>query len=347
MALIGAGRIGALLENDPLRGKPCTHAGAYDAHPRTRLVALADIDAQRRAVVGKAFRVRRRFADYKEMLAVVRPDIVSIATWTDLHADMAVAACEAGVKGIWLEKPIAATLKDARRVVRAVEKHGVKMVVGHERRWGPGFRALKAELDSGRLGPIRTVNGLVLSSAWPKVSRAQYGGGASFHDGTHMTDLFRWYAGEVADVRALARRDYGGRSIDNALHAMVRFTSGATGFFTAGDARDYFHFELDIQTDRARAIIGNNGARLFVTDTSKQFTGFRELQPVPFPQHAGGAQNMFAGLIDDLIAQIETDAPSGSSGIDGYKAAEMLFAMYQSGERDGAPVTLPLGGRRK
>ncbi len=346
VALIGAGRIGALLEQDPLRGKPCTHAGAYDHHPRTELVAIADIDKERRDLVGKLYGVRRRYDDYRKMLAEVRPDIVSIATWTELHSGMVVAACEAGAQGIYCEKPISANLKDARRAVNAVAKSGAKMVVGHERRWSPGFLALKAELDSGRLGTIRTMTGLVLSSRWPKVPRARYGGGASFHDGTHMTDLFRMYAGEAVEVRATVVREWGERSIDNAVHATIRFDSGVVGTFVAGDARDYFHFELDIQTDIARAVIGNAGAKLFMTDTSKQFTGFRELQPVAFPT-LPDAKNPFIGAVDDLIAQMETDVPSGSSGEDGYRAAEMIFAMYKSGATNGAPVTLPLTGKRR
>jgi predicted dehydrogenase len=341
VALIGCGRIGASLENDPLRAKPCTHAGAYAAHPRTKLVACVDIDRERLAAVGKTYRIRHRFTDYETMLAQVRPDIVSIAAWTEFHAPMVVAAAEAGVRGIYCEKPLAANLAEAKRAMAAVRRAGAKMVVGHERRWGAHFITAKRLVDSGELGPLRTIVGYTLSGAWPRISRRKYGGGASFHDGTHMTDLFRYFAGEARSVMALEERPYGAGAVENATWSMFSFDHGVKAFMVGGNSRDYFHFELDIQTERGRILIGNNGQQLFTADTSKQFSGFRELQPAPWPA-PDASTNPFVGGVQDLIDQIETDAPSLSSGVDGYKAMEMIFAIYRSASRDGAAVSFPL-----
>jgi predicted dehydrogenase len=95
-----------------------THAKAYDRIDAYELAGLCCRSIARRDDIVKAWPHVARFADYGEALAKVKPDVVSINTWPDTHADFAVRAFQAGAH-VFLEKPIAETVADAERVVAA------------------------------------------------------------------------------------------------------------------------------------------------------------------------------------------------------------------------------------
>ncbi|MBF0291642.1 MAG: Gfo/Idh/MocA family oxidoreductase [Nitrospinae bacterium] len=341
VAIIGLGRIASILEDDPLRSKPCTHAGAFATHPKTRIIAGCDVNPERTTAFGKRWGVKKLYSDYRQMLAREKPDIVSVATWTESHSKIVVDCAEAGVKGIYCEKPIAVNLKQAREMIKACERNGVAMVVGHERRWDRRHQALKAALAAGEIGELRSMTGYMLTGTWPKLSRRIYGGGPVFHDGTHLVDLFRFFAGDAAFVTAVEDRPHGSACVENTVTGIIEFKNGARGLLIAGGERRYFHFELDIQTDKARAVMTNHIAELYVAKTSKFYTGFTELERAEFPT-PGNDVNAFVGGVSDLISQMETGAPPLSSGHDGYKALEIITALYRSAGKGGARVKLPL-----
>ncbi|NBN95195.1 MAG: gfo/Idh/MocA family oxidoreductase, partial [Verrucomicrobia bacterium] len=87
--------------------------------PQTTIVAVADADPKGLAAEAKKLGGVRAFADYRAMLAETRPDIAAIcARHIHEHRDMIVAAIEAGVKGIYIEKPFVRTLAEADEVVK-------------------------------------------------------------------------------------------------------------------------------------------------------------------------------------------------------------------------------------
>jgi len=341
VGIIGLGRIGCLLEDDPLRAKPASHAGAFAACRRTEIVAGADTDPDRLEKFGKRWRIRKLYRDHRRMLENERLDIVSVAAWTEAHAKIVTDAAKAGVKGIYCEKPIAVNLAQAKKMIRACERNGVAMVVGHERRWDPRFRKIRELLSAGEFGGLRSMTGYTLSGPPPKLPRKRYGGGPMFHDGTHLVDLFRFFAGDAVSVAGMEDRPFGANYIENTALGVVTFENGARGFVMGGGERDYFHFELDIHTDKARIVLGNHTAELYVAGPSERFSGFRELHRVPFPEHEAKA-NPFVEGVEDLIREIETGVKSISSGHDGYKALEMIEALYRSAGNGKAPVRLPL-----
>lgn len=117
-----------------------SHALAYHAHPQAELVALvnrSDVD------LPDALRDYPRFATFDEGLAL-RPDLVCIATYSDSHADYAIAAMEAGAD-VFVEKPLASTVADASRVVATATRLGRKLVVGYILRHHPSWQRLIAE----------------------------------------------------------------------------------------------------------------------------------------------------------------------------------------------------------
>lgn len=127
---------------------------------RAQVVAVAEPDAGRRAGVRTAhgLEAHQAFADWRDLLAGPRIADVAVITTQDAdHAEPAVAFAEAGYD-ILLEKPIAPTERDCRRVVEAVQRAGVVFGVCHVLRYAPYTRALRELLATGRIGDIVTVD---------------------------------------------------------------------------------------------------------------------------------------------------------------------------------------------
>ena len=141
--IIGCGRIADTLEDDTIAGpswalQPYSHAGAYQRCSRTALVAAADPNEERRTNSGRRRAVTALYADYREMLERERLDIVSICVPTRAHARVAMDVAARGVKGIYLEKPIAQSLREATTYrTPAFRRHNVAVAVNHMRTWDP------------------------------------------------------------------------------------------------------------------------------------------------------------------------------------------------------------------
>lgn len=337
IGLIGCGRIGTLLEEDALRGKPCTHAGGFDALPNVRIVAGCDIDRSRLNRFGKRWGVDRLYEDYREMLRRETLDVVCIATWTHLHGPMVIDAARASVRAIFCEKPIALDPKEARRMVRFCERKKIPLIINHERRWDNYYQKAHQLVSSGKIGEVRTIIGNALSWKPEKQPTRTSGGGGLFHDGTHLTDLLLYFGGPVEWVSGHEVRPHGKRYIEETACGMLRFKSGALGFIEGGGARKYFNFELDIQGSEGRILIGNGGRKLYLARKSKRFSGFHELEPVAFPEPTR-VRSPFEGGARETLRCMRTGKTGLSSGSDGLKALELIFAVYRSAQLKGKRV---------
>ncbi|MDR0720926.1 MAG: Gfo/Idh/MocA family oxidoreductase [Treponema sp.] len=119
-AIIGLGRIAGILEDDALREKPCTHAGAFAANRDCVLAAGCDTDENRRRLFAKKWRVPV-YDDAEEMISVHKPGIVAIATHPDSHFYYCRLAARLGVALVICEKPLSDNLKEARKIVALTE----------------------------------------------------------------------------------------------------------------------------------------------------------------------------------------------------------------------------------
>ena len=181
IAQFGAGRIGQI------------HASniAVMKDARLRYVVDVNVDAAQKLAArygAKAVSEREAFAD-REV------DAVLIASSTDTHARLAIEAARAG-KAIFCEKPIDLSLKKVDQCLAEVEKAGVPMFVGFNRRFDPSFAALKRRLDTGEVGAVEQV---VISSRDPGPPPLAYVkvSGGMFRDMTiHDFDMARWLLGE-------------------------------------------------------------------------------------------------------------------------------------------------------
>src|SRR5512134_2873318 len=181
IAQFGAGRIGQI------------HASNIAALRDARLRYVVDVNAE--AAQKLAARYGAKVVTEREAFADAEVGAVLIASSTDTHARLAIAAARAG-KPIFCEKPIDLSLKKVDSCLQEVEKAGVPMFVGFNRRFDPSFSALKARLDAGEIGAVEQV---VISSRDPGPPPLTYikVSGGMFRDMTiHDFDMARWLLGE-------------------------------------------------------------------------------------------------------------------------------------------------------
>lgn len=343
-AVVGCGRIGSLLEGDPRRGHPCTHAGGYSAHPRTELATGCDIRREKRDAFRSRWGISRVYRYFRDMFRHEQLDIVSIAVPTRLHSIVLEEAVKSGVRGVILEKPVDVNLGRAGRALKRAEDAGVKVLVNHTRRWNRHYQHALDLVKQGEIGEIISMAGWSLGGsgvfADDMVKASRYsGGGTLLHDGTHLLDCMRMFAGEpewaFADVK---RRP--GAAVEDVVHGIIGFRSGVVATVEAGGPREYFAFELDISGSRGRIRIGNGLMELYQSAPSRKFEGFTELQPSEWGG-TRGFSNFFVCCVDNMVLSLDGVQSPVSGGNDGLAALEMVYALYRSAEL-GRKVTFPL-----
>ena len=180
-ALFGAGRIGRM------------HAENLARRADARLVYV--VDSKPEAARSLAEPLGAKAATQAQALADTAIDAVLIASSTDSHADLAIAAARAR-KAIFCEKPIDLDLARADECIREVEKAGVPMLVGFNRRFDPSFRALKDQVDAGAVGAIEQVVITNRDPGLPDLAFLARSGGLFLDFTIHDFDMARWLLGE-------------------------------------------------------------------------------------------------------------------------------------------------------
>lgn len=169
------------------------HCEALSGIPNVELYALCTRTKSRLNALAKEFGVRKTFTDYHEMLKDPELEAVSVVTMWDQHAAPTLAALKAG-KHVFLEKPMASTMADCRRIVAAAKSARGFFMVGHICRFNPRYAAAKREIEEGKIGRIvsayarRNIPAFVGASVLNKI-------GPIIGDGVHDTDLILWYTG--------------------------------------------------------------------------------------------------------------------------------------------------------
>ena len=170
-----------------------------------------------------------------EMLEDPAVEGVLIVTPHSTHADLAVRAAEAG-KHVFVEKPLALTVADTKRVADAADRAGVVVQVGHNRRRQPANRRIKAMIDGGELGTILHLDGMHTAPggfkpdlpAWRKdADECPYGGMTAL--GVHTVDTFHYFVGPATRVTAFSRRFLGATDLDDATAVLLEYGAGAIG----------------------------------------------------------------------------------------------------------------------
>lgn len=331
-AVIGTGKISRF------------HTPPLVNHPQVELVAASDIVEPARETFAAEFNVPRTYADAAEMLQAEQPDIVSICTWPPLHAELTELAFANGVKAVWCEKPMAVHLVEADRMVAAAEKANGVLVINHQRRFLSRYNHAIKLMRDGVIGDIIQINGICRGDA--------------LTDGTHLIDMTRWLNGDDEITRVFGAIDMTnmgeinpdgmgtvefnktrtryGHHVETGSLAILFFANGVRGHLEMGSMARPAYQRFIIEGTLGRIDISGDepftgGVRV------KVFLDSGASVDVPEMDDSGSGE----GVLNDIIAAIETGATHRLSGASGRADLEVIHAIYQSA-RLRKTVALPL-----
>jgi len=293
------------------------------------------------------------YEDYREMLAEQKPDIVTIATESGKHPEIAITCLESGCHVI-CEKPMALSVKDADKMIATAKKNNRKLAVCFQNRFNAPVQKLRAALEAGRFGKI--LHGAI-QIRWNR-NEAYYAeapwrgtweqdGGTLMNQCTHGIDLLQWMMGENAvRVQAQTRRFMRPIEAEDFGAAIVEFKGGAVGIIEG--SADIFptniNETLSIFGEKGSVIIGGLAVnRLetwrfadanFVGDTEDKVLNTNDKDP---PTVYGFGHS---ALFKDFIDSIESGREPLVSGENGKKALEIILAIYKS-QKTKKTVDLP------
>jgi len=342
IALIGCGRIGFLLENDLLRYKPCTHfGGAVSAG--LKINYASDINKSRLKKFSNYANIQKKntFINYKDLLNNVKLDLAIIATWTESHESISIDAARKGTKIIILEKPIAPSLKKSKKILKECRKNDVSLIINHERRYDNRYRKLKELIKNKKIGEIKTVYASILTAGYSGHSNPDEGGGPLLHDGTHLIDILRYLFGDIISVEGEFQRVKRTNGFEDRALAWMKTENNIDIFLEAGGSREYFSFELEISGTKGKFIIGNGYEKLYLNKKSKFYSGFMDIEERAFPGYI--KNNCFNAVYKEAKQLLEKkEGYITSNGIDGYRALEVIHAVYLSSFSQRKILKLPI-----
>ena len=325
VGLIGCGR---RRKTDGATGFGMAHAHVqgFKASTEARLVALADVSLEN----AKAFQAEhggeQLYEDYRKMLADASLDIVSICTWPHLHAEMVIAAAEAGVRAIHCEKPMAPTYGESRRMLKVCEQHGVQLTLNHQRRFAAPFRKAKELLKSGAIGELQRLEAMCSNL---------------FDWGTHWFDMLFFYNDEtpvewvIGQIEPRGSRSIFGAPLENQGLSHFKFRNDVRGLLVTGYQAGLGAQNRLIGTDGVIEVSPTDGPNLRVWGQ-----GQSAWEEVPLDEGAHAPDAITRGILD-LIDALKTGREPELSGRRALQATELIFATYESSRRRGR-VELPL-----
>lgn len=328
--VIGCGRIGCGFDDDPQRQYASTHARAYLRTEGIELVALCDTDEKKLERYGTKFGVLGRYVDCREMLEREHLDVVSICTLSSGHLEIARVAAEAGIRGIFCEKPIAESLSAADEMIRLCAEHNVTLLIGHQRRFDAMHQRLAAFVRDGGLGRVQQAT-------------CYYTAGMA-NTGTHLFDLLRLYLGDACWVFGRPSANASANAADPNIDGWIGFANGTVVAIQALDAAAYTIFEITLLGTERRLRLGSHGSRVESEEArpSERFSGYRELFPAAPPVESKSSQELLMCGVTHLVDCMERKAKPVSSGEDGRAALEIVCALSQSAMECGKRIEVPL-----
>ncbi|WP_163536454.1 Gfo/Idh/MocA family oxidoreductase [Gracilibacillus sp. YIM 98692] len=257
------------------------HIQGYLQHNDAEIYAVSDFNEERAQQKAEEYGVSHYYTNYKDLLDNDEIDAVSICTWNNSHAEIAIAALNAG-KNVLIEKPLCKTVEEALAIQEAVENNPDQFLqIGYVRRFGTNTQVLKRFIDNGELGDIyyaksSCIRVLGNPGGW-FADMERSGGGPLIDIGVHVIDLC-WYLMGKPKVKSVSGNTY--HKLGN--RSNIEYKS----FYKAAD----YDAEKNNVEDLANAIIRfENGASLMV-DVSFSLHAKKEKMRVSLHGDKGGAE---------------------------------------------------------
>ncbi|MFI5150581.1 MAG: Gfo/Idh/MocA family protein [Bacteroidia bacterium] len=327
-AVIGCGSIGQ------------RHVAVLDAEAGAEIVAVCDIDEQKCKKIAETYPGITAYTDYEKMLREGDFEVVHICTPHGLHAPMSIAAAKAK-KHILVEKPMAISIEDCNKMIRAAKENDVLLMVVKQNRYNIPIRLAKEALDSKKLGRIFMVQcdvlwnryeGYYSESDWR--GRKELEGGALYTQASHFIDLLIWWFGDVIKAKTFIDTKNHHIEIEDCGTSVLQFENGVMGTLNWTTCVYNKNYEGSIM------IIGEFGTikiggqylnkieywdvRAYPLSDTIDFTD----KPNAYGKYQGTSSN-HDKVVKDVIARLNQDkhmVVEGEEGIRSVKAIEMIYA---------------------
>jgi predicted dehydrogenase len=334
------------------------HVPGLQSHPQAEVVLLCGRNEARRQAMAERLGVPETMSDYRE--AVARPDIeaVTITTPNAIHAEIAVAALEAG-KHVFCEKPLAMSPTEAEAMVRAAQQCGCINQVAFTFRYTHGVARLRELLRSGAVGRPFFVR--MVGEGWGDLrvdarvawrhQAALSGAGVLADMGSHYFDLVEWVVGPVAEVCGLlhtvdrTRPDRGGLptrvDTDDLAHVWMRTIEGVLGEFRTSRVTPSHGDSGFLE------VVGEEGALIALLSRGER-DGLQILRPgvaaeeVPLPPESLTGETyalgrMMRSFVDAILrGRSSEEDPTFIAGLSAQRAQEA--ALQSAAARSWRPV---------
>ena len=295
----------------------------------------------------------KRYTDYKQMIAENDIELISIATESGSHAEIALHCIDNGVHVI-IEKPMAMSIDDAEEIIRRSEKKGVKVSACHQNRFNVAVQELRQALEAGRFGRLshgsihvrwNRNQGYYTQAPW-RGTWAQ-DGGCLMNQCIHGIDLLRWMMGdEVEEVYGVTKQQFHDYlECEDIGMAVVKFKNGAVGTIEGTtnvypkNLEETLYLFGETGTVKIGGTSTNNIDVWNFADESEADQKNKGLQEATSNVYGNGHTSLFADVMD----AIRTDRKPYVDAVAGRNALEMILAIYQSAAT-GKSVKLPLSG---
>lgn len=317
------------------------HLPEYAANPDVEITGLYDINFDRARELAAQYGATA-YTSMEELLANPEIDAVSICTANFAHCDATVAALEAG-KHVLCEKPMAVTLADCERMVKAAKKAGKYLMIGHNQRLAKAHamaRKLVTDGVVGRIVTFRTTFGHGGPETWTidpqnvwffDKKRAAFGAMADL--GIHKTDLIQFLTGQhvravTAAIDTLDKRDTAGEliSVDDNAFCTYEMDGGAVGTMTV--SWTYYGAE-----DNSTVLYGTEGILHIYDDPAHSLYLVKKNGEKVFYDADAIQTNdnqTSSGVIDLFVQSLVTDTPPEISGEEALYAMRAIFAAVES-----------------
>ncbi len=328
LGVIGTGRIGKLhVEN------------INKFVPDAKVIAVADVMIDYSREWAKEQGIEHVYQDYNELLQNPEVDAVVVATSTDTHATVAIAACKAG-KDIFCEKPVDTSVAKIKEVLAAVKEAGVKFQVGFNRRFDHNFRRVREFVENGTVGEPHLLRVTSRDPAPPSVEYIASSGGLFLDMMIHDFDMVRYLSGsEVKKVTAFGANlidpaigkagdidtatvtlelENGALAvIDNSRQAVYGYDQRVEVFGSKGVAQAFNDKPSNVEVSTADAV---------TTDKIRYFF---------LDRYTGAFVDQFVSFIKALKGEAEVPVDA----LDGLRAVEVALAATES-LRSGKTITM-------
>jgi len=298
--------------------------------PNVKVLAVADVSTKA-LNSAKKDGVKKLFNNYSDLLKDSEVEAVIIGLPTHLHLKCAEEAAEAG-KTIFLEKPMARNVDEAKEIISVAQRNSVKLMMGYPMRFNEQFGSIKEQMEKGLLGDVENAHATFISSG-PFFHRAEgytpvpvpdwwfnkelTGGGVLVDMGSHIINLMRWYFGEITDIRSYLGYRFNMDFEDSAM-CLAKFGSGTVGLINVGWFSQQYSLKLDFFGSAKNVNIKHSPSNQLAAAVQMLITG---------------KSKFFQAYVDELrhfIDCIINDLSPASSGKDGLKDLEAISLAYKN-----------------